>query len=155
MSFDSFDPVTLGRIADLEAQQTRLETMSFDGYALGGAEMPDEAYIEKLVGKMVKKTLPALVAKAVREELARAGLRPGTYIRVLSPDGTREYVCVGGLRVEKKAEGDFMLLVRVDDRSDTPSCWKAIARYRTEEAAVAALRRVSDAIGAGRESIKL
>lgn len=112
-----------------------------------------EASVEDVVSNAVDAVLSEAVSEAVKEcfENFDFKLPNGTvviakrYMRLLSPNKTKQLLCYGGLKVDGKS---LMVQTRI-------SCWEEIAVYNNKEEAKEALLKVKNAIDAGLETFEL
>ena len=112
-----------------------------------------ESSVEDVVSDSVDASLSEAISEAVKEcfegfdfkLLDGTVIIPKKYMRLLSPNKTKQLLCYGGLRVDGKS---LMVQTRI-------SCWEEIAVYNSREEAKEALLKVKNAIDAGLETFEL
>ena len=101
--------------------------------------------IEEAVNDAIEDYFPGGIEEFLLGQREGDGLQPIKRTRVMSPDKSKVLVCIGGLKVDGKT-----LVIQTGINSWQSLCW-----FETEEEALEALKKVSDAIEAGVSLIEL
>ena len=101
--------------------------------------------VDDSLSEIVTESLEAYFASHAFALADGTVIQPKEYLKVLSPDKRKLLPCYGGLKVDGKT---LVIQTRI-------SSWQSLCWYDTEEEAVAALLKITDAMKNGEKYLEL
>lgn len=114
--------------------------------------------MENIVQDALSDTLPEMVRESLQDYFADCGFRlpdgtqviPRERLKVLSPDKTKQLVCMGGLRVSDTGRFSGCPKGWALEVQTRVSCWEILYIWPEKAEAIAALEKVSRAMEEGK-----